>query len=169
GTTTGTTTATTPASLARDAIALRPLPSDTGSRALAAGHGAAGEPVVVRTDLHGVPLRCCLRDSRVGERVALVAVVPPGPRGAYRETGPVFVHADDCGGPGHRAYPEDWRRRTQVFRAYDAEGRIVGGSVVPAGDGQERAAAELLADPAVAFLHTRNVVHGCYLAMIERA
>src|SRR5262245_2113257 len=110
-------------------IAVRPLPGDTGPRALAAGHGAAGEPVVVRTDLDGAPLRCCLRDSRPGDRVALVAVVPPGPGGAYAETGPVFVHAEACAGPEHSGYPEEWRRRTQVFRAYDAAGRIVGGEV----------------------------------------
>jgi len=33
-------------------------------------------------DEGGAPLRCCLRDSRPGERVALVSVTPPGPRGA---------------------------------------------------------------------------------------
>ena len=95
-------------------------------------------------------------------------MAPPGPGGAYAETGPVFVHAEACAGPEHGGYPEEWRRRTQVLRAYDAAGRIVGGEVVGPGDGQEAAAARLLADPAVAFLHTRNVVYGCYLAMIER-
>jgi Protein of unknown function (DUF1203) len=151
------------------ALVVRPLPGDTGPRAIAAGHGATGEPIVVRTDLDGAPLRCCLRDSRPGERVALVAVVPPGPGGAYTETGPVFVHAEACSGPEHDGYPEEWRRRSQVFRTYDDQGRILGGEVVEPGDGQEEAAARLLADPAVAFLHTRNIVFGCYMAMIERA
>lgn len=117
----------------------------------------------------GAPLRCCLRDSRPGERLALVAVTPPGPRGAYRETGPVFLHAEGCPGPADAGYPEPFRSRPQVFRAYDAAGAIVGGEVVPAGRGQEEAAERLLADPRVAFLHTRNVVHGCYMLMLERA
>jgi hypothetical protein len=117
----------------------------------------------------GRPLRCCLRDSRPGERIALVAVTPDGPRGAYRETGPVFLHADACSGPDDDGYPEDFRRRTQVFRAYDHAGAIVGGHVVQPGTGQEDAAARLLADPDVAFLHTRNVVHGCYMLTIRRA
>jgi Protein of unknown function (DUF1203) len=116
----------------------------------------------------GAPLRCCLRDSLPGERIALVAVTPDGPRGAYRETGPVFVHADPCPGPREPGYPEDWRRRTQVFRAYDATGSIVGGAVVPSGQGQEEAARELLRDPSVAFLQTRNVVFGCYMLTIRR-
>jgi hypothetical protein len=116
----------------------------------------------------GRPLRCCLRDSRPGERIALVAVTPEGPQGAYRETGPVFLHADGCAGPAGTGYPEEFRRRTQVFRAYDATGAIVGGSVVQPGTGQEEAAAGWLADPAVAFLQTRNVIHGCYMLTIRR-
>jgi hypothetical protein len=119
-------------------------------------------------DEGGAPLRCCLRDSRPGERIALVAVTPDGPQGAYRETGPVFVHADGCAGPEGGGYPEDWRRRTQVFRAYDRTGAIHGGQVVPPGSGQEDVAAGLLADPDVAFVQTRNVVFGCYMLTIRR-
>jgi hypothetical protein len=117
----------------------------------------------------GSPLRCCLRDSRPGERIALVAVTPEGPQGAYRETGPVFLHADRCAGPIDTGYPEEFRRRTQVFRAYDHAGRIVGGEVVRPGTGQEEVAARLLADAGVAFLQTRNVVFGCYMLTIRRA
>jgi len=73
-------------------------------------------------DEGGAPLRCCLRDSRPGELVALVAATPVGPEGAYRETGPVFVHASDCPGPLSDGYPEEFRSRPQVFRAYDRTG-----------------------------------------------
>jgi hypothetical protein len=118
-------------------------------------------------DEGGAPLRCCLRDSQPGERIALVAATPDGPQGAYRETGPVFVHADGCSGPESAGYPEDWRRRTQVFRAYDHTGAIIGGEVVQPGTGQEEVAARLLAEPDVAFLQTRNVVHGCYMLTIR--
>jgi hypothetical protein len=87
-----------------------------------------------------------------------VPVTPVGPQGAYRETGPVFLHADGCTGPDGAGYPEDFRRRMQVFGAYDRAGVIVGGHVVPPGTGQEEAAARLLADPDVAFVQTRNVI-----------
>jgi hypothetical protein len=117
----------------------------------------------------GRPLRCCLRDSRTGEHVALVAVTPVGPQGAYRETGPVFLHADGCAGPTDTGYPEEFRRRTQVFRAYDHAGTIVGGTVVGPGTGQEEVAAGLLADPGVAFVQARNVVFGCYMLTIRRS
>ena len=117
----------------------------------------------------GEPLRCCLRDHRVGERVALVSVTPPGPVGAYAERGPVFVHADPCGGPAHTGYPDEWRARAQIFRAYDADGRICGGEIVPPGNQQEATAERLLTRPDVAFLHSRNVVYGCYMLTIRSA
>jgi uncharacterized protein DUF1203 len=129
-----------------------------------------GPDARVRIDEEGgAPLRCCLRDSRPGEGIALVTVTPDGPRGAYRETGPVFVHADPCPGPRKAGYPEDFRRRPQVFRAYDWAGCISGGAVVEAGTGQEEAARQLLSDPRVAFVQTRNVVFGCYMLTIRRA
>lgn len=111
----------------------------------------------------GAPLRCCLRDSFAGEELLLASVVPPGPQGAYAEAGPVFVHAGPCAGPVSPGYPEDFRARVQVFRAYDADGCIVGGELVAAGHGQEAVAQRLLAEPGVAFLHSRNVIHGCYM------
>ena len=129
-----------------------------------------GPDARVRVDAEGgAPLRCCLRDSLPGERIALIVVTPGGPRGAYRETGPVFVHADPCAGPADPGYPQDFRRRAQVFRAYDWTGSIAGGTVVPAGSGQEAAARQLLGDPRVAFVQTRNVVFGCYMLTIRRA
>ena len=111
----------------------------------------------------GAPLRCCLRDSVAGEELLLGRVVPPGPQGAYAEAGPVFVHAGPCAGPSSEDYPEDFRARRQVFRAYDGDGRIVGGEVVEPGHGQEAVAQRLLSMPDVAFLHSRNVIHGCYM------
>jgi hypothetical protein len=117
----------------------------------------------------GAPLRCCLRNSRPGERITLGSVSPPGPAGAYLERGPVYVHADGCPGPASTGYPEEFRVRPQVFRAYGTDGTIIGGELVAPGDGQEAVAERLLADPAVAFLHSRNVVHGCYMFAIRRA
>ena len=67
----------------------------------------------------------------------------------------VFV-ALEC---GHAAY-----RHVQ----HGHDGAIVGGKVVQPGTGQEEAAAGLLADDRVAFLQTRNVVHGCYMLTIRR-
>jgi hypothetical protein len=131
---------------------------------------AAGATARTWTDEEGgAQLRCCLRHSRPGERIALVGVTPPGPQGAYRETGPVFLHADGCPGPARPGYPDDFRHRERVFRVYDHTGSILGGEVVPAGTGQEAAAERLLGHPAAAFLQVRNVVHGCYVLTVRRS
>lgn len=83
-------------------------------------------------------LRCTVAcgDSHPGERVALVSVAPPGPGGAYAETGPVFLHAGGCPGPCSWEYPQDWLLRPQVLRAYDDGGAIIGGELVGAGEDQ---------------------------------
>jgi hypothetical protein len=117
----------------------------------------------------GAPLRCCLRDSQPGERITLASVTPPGPAGAYAETGPVFLHADGCAGPVSDGYPADFRSRPQIFRIYGHDGALLGGELVAPGDGQEAIAERLLADPAVAFVHSRNVIYGCYMFAIRRA
>ncbi|MEU8758026.1 DUF1203 domain-containing protein [Streptomyces sp. NPDC048659] len=130
----------------------------------------------------GSPLRCCLRRAEAGERIALVSYAPlrrwaagagvePG---AYDEQGPVFVHAEECGGPvaGPDAYPFGRAGVLRTVRRYDARGRIAGGRLleVPeaAGAAFERAFDEAFADPEVAFVHVRAVEYGCYLFEVRR-
>ncbi|RRO15079.1 DUF1203 domain-containing protein [Saccharopolyspora rhizosphaerae] len=125
----------------------------------------------------GPPLRCCLRRAEPGERVALVSCAPlrrwavehgvtPG---ADDEVGPVFVHAEDCGGPDGPGWPEPLRGSRRVLRAYSAEGRIVGGCLLDGKTGKsERTASDLFLDPAVALVHVRAVEFGCFLFELRR-
>src|SRR6185437_11759683 len=120
----------------------------------------AGDPFApfVNPDPDGAPLRCCLRDARTGERLALIAYRPDGTAGAYREVGPVYVHAERC--PGYSepdAYPAEFRHRPQVLRGYDDGGRIID-AVLVEGDQAEAGIDRLLANPAVATVHSRNVL-----------
>ncbi|MGW4980913.1 DUF1203 domain-containing protein [Streptomyces mirabilis] len=140
----------------------------------------ADRPMVPFADEEGgAPLRCCLRRSEPGERIALVSYAPlrrwaagtgvdPG---AYDELGPVFVHADDCPGPDLRGHPFPGAHRT--VRRYSAEGRILGGRLVgnaEALDGAfDEAFAEAFADPEVALVHVRAVEYGCFLYEVRRA
>lgn len=143
------------------------LPVDLGARLLAAGVDDAGTPLEAHEDPDGgAPLRCCLRDSRPGERLVLAAVTPPGPRDAYREVGPVFLHAQPCAGPLDEV-PPFWSTRRQVLRTYDAAGHLSGGEVAEPGD-QLAVAGRLLTDPGVAFVQARNVVHGCFMVTLRR-
>ena len=124
------------------------------------------------------PLRCCNRLSRPGERIVLVSYSPlhrwalahskdPGP---YDETGPVFLHAEPCAGPTHDGFPDDYRGLPRVFRAYDADGHIIGGEVLVDGaPDPESLIDKVFADPRVAFVHARALVAGCFTFSIERA
>ncbi|CAM5265906.1 DUF1203 domain-containing protein [Streptomyces hirsutus] len=136
----------------------------------------AGRPPVPRTDDEGgAPLRCCLRHSEQGERIALLSYAPlrrwaadtgvdPG---AYDEQGPVFVHAEECAGPrGDEGLP--FTRAHRTLRRYSADGRILGGRLVETPDGFEPALTEAFADPEVALVHVRAVEYGCFLYEVRR-
>jgi hypothetical protein len=129
--------------------------------------GNALEPETVTGG--GTPLRCCLRDAEPGERVVLLAYRPAAVAGPYAEVGPVFVHAEACAGYADEdRYPEGFRSRNQLLRAYDARGRQVENVVVD-GAAAERGIAGLLARPEVAYLHSRNVLAGCYMFTVHPA
>jgi hypothetical protein len=128
----------------------------------------------------GAPLRCCLRRSAVGERIVLVSYAPlrrwaaqtgvdPGP---YDECGPVFIHAEACAGPSGPGYPAALHGARRVLRAYSAEGRILGGTLleIPVERAAEvdSALRGVFADPAVALVHVRAVEFGCFMVEIRR-
>jgi hypothetical protein len=133
-------------------------------------------------DEGGAPLRCCLRRSRAGERIALVSYAPlrrwaaatGADPGAYDEQGPVFVHAEECAGPDREGLDKDGLAFTdshRTVRRYSAEGRILGGRLVGAADGPGAfapALREAFDDPAVAFVHVRAVEYGCFLYEVAR-
>ncbi|MCX5334046.1 MULTISPECIES: DUF1203 domain-containing protein [unclassified Streptomyces] len=133
----------------------------------------AGRQMVPVTDEEGgAMLRCCLRRSAPGERIALVSYAPlrrwaaetGAEPGAYDEQGPVFVHAEECAGPQPDGYPFANAHRT--VRRYSAEGHILGGELVGAPD--DDAFRNAFDDPAVALVHVRAVEYGCFLYEVRR-
>ena len=132
------------------------------------GRDDFGNPAVPRARPAGLPLRCCLRLSKDGERLVLVAYRPSALGGPYAEVGPVFVHADDCGGyPAAHSYPADFRDRRAVLRPYDVDGLMLDGLVAEPGQ-SEGLVRELLANPLVDHVQVRNVVAGCWNFSVRR-
>ena len=131
------------------------------------GLDISGNPIAYVTMTGGEPLRCCLRDAEPGEAAILFGYEPQLPASPYREVGAVYAHATACSGPASRTgYPAAWRGRPQVLRAYDRRGWIHAARVHD-GHEPERAIADLLADPAVEQIHSRNVAYGCYMFTIR--
>ncbi|MGW7566005.1 DUF1203 domain-containing protein [Streptomyces tendae] len=132
-------------------------------------------PAPVTDDEGGAPLRCCLRRSRAGERIALVSYAPlrrwaaatGADPGAYDEQGPVFIHAEECAGPEGEGLAFTNAHRT--LRRYSSDGRILGGRLVEGADAFAPALREAFDDPAVAFVHVRAVEYGCFLYEVTRS
>ena len=143
------------------------LPADVLEEVRSSGVDAHGNSLERRVASGGEPLRCCLRDAAAGEEIGLIAYCPFPWTGVYAESGPVFLHTSPCAGyTAPDAYPSGFRHRQQIFRAYGHDRTIVDARIVDGADA-EPAIAELLADPDVAFLHSRNVAYGCYMFTIH--
>jgi hypothetical protein len=132
------------------------------------GIDVSGNPVERSVAAGGEPLRCCLRDAVEGERLILFGYEPVLPPSPYREIGAVFAHAERCDGPAGTGYPDGWRGRSQVLRAYDARGWIHPATRVHDGSDPEAVLAEILADPAVVRVDSRNIAYGCYMFTVTR-
>lgn len=152
-------------------LIIEALPADELNRIRQAGRDDSGNQLVpfrVDAGSFGSPLRCCLRDAAEGELIVLIAYRPRGGAGAYAEVGPVFIHAQACG--GYRTvlrYPEGFRHRQQVFRAYDGLGRICDAVVVEGADA-ESVLRGLLQRSEVAVVQSRNVRYGCFMFLVSR-
>jgi hypothetical protein len=134
----------------------------------------AGRPTVSYVDAEGgAPLRCCLRRSDAGDVVALVSYAPlrrwaaqtgvdPG---AYLELGPVFIHGVECPGPGKI---NELATAARVVRAYDKQGRILGGTLAQP-DEIQTAMREWFNGPQTALVHVRAVEFGCFMFEARRS
>ena len=148
---------------------IHPLPTETLKHVRRTGFDVSGQWVERLVAEGGEPLRCCLRDARPGEACILFGYEPRIPASPYRELGAVFAHEHDCPGPERSdAYPADWYGRPQVLRAYDERGWIHPATTVHDGSDPAAAIAEVLADPTVAQLHSRNIAYGCFMFAITR-
>ena len=149
------------------------LPTDE-VRALQAGApDAYGMTPERRTsDGDGVPCRHCLRNVRAGEDYLVLAYRPFPTLQPYAETGPIFLHADECErapesdvlAPMFRATPD------YILRGYGADDRIVYGTggVIQTHKICARVH-ELFEREDVAYLHMRSARNNCYQLKVERA
>jgi hypothetical protein len=148
------------------------LESALADRLRAGAPDANGQPAerhVATGD--GLPCRHCLAMIAKGEPFLIAAHRPfPAPQ-PYAEVGPIFLHAKACpSGGGSDRVPAFLDSPRYIVRGYGTDDRIVYGSglivetaAIPA------AAADLLDDPRIAYLHVRSATNNCYHCRIERA
>lgn len=130
------------------------------------------EPERRISDGDGVPCRHCLGNVARGEGYLTLAYRPFPDLQPYAETGPIFLHANECQRAEEGAdLPELFTRtKDYILRGYSADNRIVygTGAVTPTLEIAVRAS-ELLARKDVAYVHMRSAKNNCYQCRIERA
>lgn len=151
-------------------LKFKALPTEA-VRALQRGGADAYGDVPERkiSDGDGVPCRHCLKNIAAGEPYLVLAYRPfPQPQ-PYAETGPIFLHAEQCERGGGDALPEMLESSDYIVRGYGADDRIVYGSggVIPTGEIAARAGTLFERDD-IAYVHVRSARNNCYQCRIER-
>lgn len=131
-------------------------------------NGQAPKLMIASADL---PCRVCLGRIRQGESALLVSYRPFRHVQPYAETGPIFIHAEECGVYDVAQVPPVMLNSADyIVRGYDVGNRIVygTGSVTPTAEITRHAQA-LLASPAIAYVHVRSARNNCFQCRIDRA
>ena len=146
-----------------------PIPAEIAEAARRAVNAGAADHALVTVDSpESAPCRHCLRWAQPGERVILFpyAAIPSGQ--PYSETGPIFVHADECQRYSATSeYPADFRNG-RVFRAYDSKYNIIDAQVMN-GSEPEVLIEMLFQNPDTAFVDVRSATRGCFTFRVQRA
>jgi len=140
--------------------------ADAARRAVKAG--AVDHALITVDSPESSPCRHCLRWAQPGERVILFpyTAIPSGH--PYSETGPIFVHANDCQRySSTNEYPADFRDG-RVLRAYDSNHNIIDAQVAN-GSEPEVVIESLFQNADTAFLDVRSVTRGCFTFRVQRA
>ncbi|RWM13569.1 MAG: DUF1203 domain-containing protein [Mesorhizobium sp.] len=123
------------------------------------------------SDGDGAPCRHCLKNVAAGEAYLILAYRPFPVLQPYAETGPIFLHAEECERAAEaEALPEILESTDYIVRGYDKDDRIVYGSggVIPTGAIVVRAETLFERDE-IAYVHVRSARNNCYQCRIERA
>ncbi|AWD22630.1 DUF1203 domain-containing protein [Fuscovulum blasticum] len=152
-------------------IRFSPIPTEVVRAYQAGGPDANGQtPERHLSDGKGVPCRHCLQQVPAGRAYLILAHRPfPAPQ-PYAEIGPIFLCADACAAGGGAELPEILSAPDYIVRGYGTDDRIVygTGAVIPR-DAIAATAQELLADPAIAYVHVRSARNNCFQCRVDRA
>lgn len=152
-------------------IRFTPIPTETVRAYQSGAPDANGQsPERHISDGGGNPCRHCLGMIPKGAAMLVLAHRPfPSPQ-PYAEIGPIFLCADPCTAGGGSTTPTMLDSLNYIVRGYDADDRIVygTGAVTPT-DQIAKSAAQVLADPSIAYVHVRSAHYNCYHVRIDRA
>ncbi|TPL94903.1 DUF1203 domain-containing protein [Mesorhizobium sp. B2-3-12] len=147
------------------------LPTDDVRALQRGGPDAYGHtPERKISDGDGVPCRHCLSNIAAGDVYLILAYRPFPNLQPYAETGPIFLHAEECErAVGTGEPPEILESPDYIVRGYGSDDRIVYGSggVIPT-EAIAARAETLFKREDIAYVHVRSARNNCYQCRIER-
>lgn len=116
---------------------------------------------------HGFPCRVSLEDARAGEELILLHHTSHDVATPYRSAYAIYVRK--------QAKPADYVDQTPLvfegrplgLRGFDASGTLCDARLALPGEADVKIR-ELLANPAIAYIHAHNAAHGCFAAQVDR-
>ncbi len=133
------------------------------------GHVDSNNQLPEQLVTDGSPCRHCLTDIGKDDPCLLLGYQPFPGMNAYSETGPIFIHADNCERYSDLETPEIIKNREQVMiRGYDKDDRIIEGTgkVIDTKNITEEAL-EIFTNQHAKYLHVRSVTNNCYFCRVE--
>ena len=121
------------------------------------------------SDGQGMPCRHCLKNIAAGDDYLILAYRPFPALQPYAETGPIFLHAEECPAYEEEAVPPILTTsRDYLLRGYSRDDRIIygTGAVTPV-DELVGKAADILGRDEVAYVHVRSARNNCYQCRID--
>ena len=153
-------------------ILFKALPTEAVRALQRGGADAYGRvPEKQISDGDGVPCRHCLKKVAAGDAYLVLAYRPFPELQPYAETGPIFLHAEECErATDGETLPEMLTSSDYIVRGYGDDDRIVYGSgAVIATDAISARAESLFERGDIAYIHVRSAKNNCYQCRIERA
>jgi hypothetical protein len=151
-------------------LRVRGISSDDVGRVRRGGPDANGQPALVRVAAGlANPCRHCLGLIAEGDTKLVLAYRPFAALQPYAETGPIFLHRDECPRYESDALP-DWFAFLDpaIVRGYGADDwiRYETGDVV-AGSELTAACRSILGDATIAYVHIRSK-YNCFQCRVDR-
>jgi len=153
-------------------IQFKALPTDHVRALQGGGPDSYGQTPERRiSDGDGMPCRHCLNNIAAGDAYLILAYRPFPELQPYAETGPIFLHAEQCErAAATEELPEILESPDYIVRGYGKDDRIVYGSggIIPTEAIIARAEMLFERDD-IAYVHVRSARNNCYQCRIERA
>ncbi len=117
----------------------------------------------------GFPCRISLEDAEPGERVLLLNYESHRAATPYRSAFAIYVRDRVSAGAYRDALPPVMEKRPIALRVFDADGMLIGADLGHEGAETKAKIEAIFKNPAAAYIHAHNAMHGCFAAEVRRA